>query len=104
MGTGNRDKEGAVTMVIEIEDYQIRPLSNSLCWEIWRRGVSKKTGEETWNSVGCYPSNLESALHKVYELCLKHRGTAPKGLKEAMREARMLAADVEAAAEKAVSR
>lgn len=32
-------------MIVQIENYQIRPYPNNLCWEIWKfRDVKKKDG------------------------------------------------------------
>lgn len=72
-----------VKVDVTIGKYQIRPYPNSLCWELFELRKNKKSDEEEWASMGCYPSTFGYALAKVLEHLLKdEEGTY--GLDEAM--------------------
>ena len=95
-------------MIVQIEDYQIRPHSNGLCWELWRhREVKSKDAEGNeqtrmdWVTEKIYPSTFGLALHHVWERLLKE-GTEVVGLDEAMVKAERMQLrlmDVECACE-----
>jgi len=74
-------------MIIQYGDYQIRPHSNRLCWELWRyREVKGKDGEvrKDWVSERTYPTTLGFALARVQEMSLME-GEEVVGLEEALR-------------------
>lgn len=80
-------------LVIEYKDYQLRPYSNHLCWELYkyREVKSSKTGEtrKDWVSMDKYPSSLGHGLQIIYELELKE-GNEVKDLKSAITTAKRL--------------
>ena len=95
-------------MVIEFRDFQIRPYSNHLCWEVWERKPYKlprnkaakataKEGEMVWAFTGKYPSDLESALRTVQELALKRYGDCLE-LSLAVKEVKAVTAELAKAA------
>ena len=80
-------------MIVQIDNYQIRPYANMLCWELWkyREVRSKDEGgkEQTrmdWVSEKVYPSTLGIALSHVQELLMKE-GKEVVGLSEAIEKA-----------------
>lgn len=90
-------------MIVEIENYQIRPYPNNLCWEIWKfRDVKKKDGsvEREWVSEGCYPSTLAQALNTVHERLLKEGGSVV-GIEDAVKAVKAQARAISKAADKA---
>ncbi len=90
-------------MVVEIENYQIRPYPNNLCWEVWKfRDVKKKDGsvKREWVSEGCYPSTLDQALNIVHERLLKEGGSAV-GIEDAVKAVKAQAKVIAKAADKA---
>lgn len=90
-------------MIVEIENYQIRPYPNNLCWEIWKfRGVKKKDGSvsEEWVSEGRYPSDLAQALATVHERLLKEGGSVA-GIEDAIKAVEAQARAIVKAADKA---
>lgn len=60
-------------MNVTIGNFQLKPYSNGLCWELFEfRPVKGKDGEvEKWVSAGVYPSTLTRGLQIVYERMLK---------------------------------
>ena len=63
-------------MIISYKNYEIRPYSNLLCWEIWEKRPIKERGtnkisREDWVSMGKYPQDIGQGLHTIYELELK---------------------------------
>jgi hypothetical protein len=91
-------------MIVEIENYQIRPYPNNLCWEVWKfRDVKKKDGkvEKKWVSEGCYPSTLDHALLIVHERLLKDGCDDVVDLERAMKTVKAQAKAIAKAAEKA---
>lgn len=83
-------------MIYEIDEYQIRPYSNHLCWELFEyREVTCNKGDHKGEkrmdlvSLGVYPSSFGHALYIIYELQLKKaeegKGTVTKGLKSALK-------------------
>lgn len=90
-------------MVVEIENYQIRPYPNNLCWEVWKfRDVKKKDGsvKREWVSEGCYPSTLDQALNIVHERLLKEGGSVV-GIEDAVKAVKAQAKVIAKAADKA---
>lgn len=90
-------------MIVEIENYQIRPYPNSLCWEVWKfRDVKKKDGsvKREWVSEGCYPSTLDQALNIVHERLLKEGGSVV-GIEDAVKAVKAQAKVIAKAADKA---
>lgn len=82
---------GCEEMIIEYENYQIRPYSNNLCWEIftYRPVKDKKTNEIKrygWCSMGVYPTSFGGAIEYIYERELK-AGTDVVSLKVALDQA-----------------
>ena len=76
-------------MIYEIDDrYQLRPISNGLCFEVFKYKAVKdrETGEETekWVSLGRYGSNLSHALRIVLNDMIRNDEGAVKGLKAAI--------------------
>ena len=77
-------------MIVQIDNYQIRPHANMLCWELWKyrkvRSKDKEGKEQTrmdWVSEKVYPSTLGIALSHVQELLMKE-GKEVVGLSEAI--------------------
>ncbi|MCR2034389.1 hypothetical protein [Adlercreutzia mucosicola] len=90
-------------MIVEIENYQIRPYPNNLCWEVWKfRDVKKKDGsvKREWVSEGCYPSTLDQALNIVHERLLKEGGSVV-GIEDAVKAVKAQAKVIAKAADKA---
>lgn len=80
-------------MKIQYDNYELRPYSNGLCWELWeyKTVTAKDTKEKRkeWVSLGVYPSNLGHGLACIYEReLMKQRGT--KDLKAAITTAKRL--------------
>ncbi|MBP3883992.1 MAG: hypothetical protein J6D54_03515 [Olsenella sp.] len=80
-------------MIIQIENYQIRPYPNMLCWELWKYREVKSRGKEgneqsrmDWVSEKVYPSTLGIALAHVQELLMKEDNEVV-GLAEAIEKA-----------------
>lgn len=93
-------------MIVRIENYQIRPYPNHLCWEVWKfRDVKRKDGtvEEEWVSEGCYPSTLDQALATVHERLLKDKGDeyAILSLEDAVKQVKAQASAIREVAKKA---
>lgn len=91
-------------MIVQIENYQIRPYPNNLCWEIWKfRDVKKKDGtvEREWVSEGCYPSTLDQALNTVHERLLKEDKDTIVDLESAVKAVKAQAKAISKAADKA---
>lgn len=79
-------------MIIEYEDFQLRPYSNGLCWQIWeRKTVYKGTPNEhqEWRALDCYPSSLGYGLVCIYEKVLK-RNPDTLTIKQAIKEAKRI--------------
>lgn len=90
-------------MIVEIENYQIRPYPNNLCWEVWKfRDVKKKDGsvKREWVSEGCYPSTLDQALNIVHERLLKEGGSVV-GIEDAVKAVKAQTKTIAKAADKA---
>lgn len=73
-------------MIYEIDDrYQLRPLSNGLCFEIFKYKTVKdrETGDEgeKWVSMGKYASSLSHGLRIVFDDMIRNDAQAVKGLK-----------------------
>lgn len=79
-------------MIIEYENYQLRPYSNGLCWQIWEyRTVykGKRNEHKDWCPIECYPSSLGYGLVCIYEKILKEDlGTVE--IKQAIKEAKRI--------------
>ncbi len=91
-------------MIVQIENYQIRPYPNNLCWEIWKfRDVKKKDGsvKREWVSEGCYPSTLDQALNIVHERLLKDGSDAVVDLEGAVKAVKAQVKAIAKAADKA---
>lgn len=76
-------------MIYEIDErYQLRPISNGLCFEVFKcRPVKdRETGEEVekWVSLGKYGSDLSHGLRIVFNDMVHNDGGAVKGLSAAI--------------------
>lgn len=73
-------------MIYEIDDrYQLRPLSNGLCFEVFKYKTVKdrETGDasEKWVSLGRYGSSLSHGLRIVFNDMIRNNEGTVKGLK-----------------------
>ena len=62
-------------MNIKVGNYELRPYSNNLCWELFKfcEIKDRKTNEcrMDWKSLGKYPVTLEEGLLTIYESMLR---------------------------------
>lgn len=92
-------------MIIEYENYQVRPYSNNLCWEIFeyrpiKDRETKEVTREDWVSLGVYPDTLGNALETIYERVLK-LDSSHVSLKEALDTAKRISKALRASKERA---
>lgn len=83
-------------MIIEYKNWQLRPYSNGLCWELYEyKEVKPKDSDPylDWVFTGKYPSNLSHGLFSIYELALK-RGDDVTPLEDAMKTAKSIERDL----------
>lgn len=79
-------------MIIEYEDYQLRPYGNGLCWQIYERKTvyrGKPNEHKEWCAIDCYPSSLGYGLVCIYEMILKKNG-GTVDIRQAIKEAKLI--------------
>lgn len=84
-------------MIIEYEDWQLRPFSNGLCWQLYEfRTVNrgKENQRNDWVALDCYPTTIGGGLETIYEFALKANedgeGYDTTDLKNAIKEAKAI--------------